>query len=290
MEAQKSKQKSKKQPFEKPKVALSDFIKEFDKASHYHNPSKVFDDFLKITICTLSRDMSNPVKSLYESEYMELIQPYIKTKTFDNLVRMFGILLGNSERFYQSSVGNDLLGEFYQREISRGKNGEYFTPSTICGFMAQIVGIEGGEKRILDNACGSGRMLLAAKLEEFKNNPNPFTKHNNYYGIDLNVLCVRMTAINMLLNGLDGEVIQANALNPEDFRGGYKIIAYPSPNLGIHKIEEQENSQIWQSHQRQLEELRKGKEIERQNLIVTLPSEEQKKEESKPTGQQLNLF
>jgi len=70
--------------------------------------------------------------------------------------------------------------------------------------------------RILDPARNSGRMLLAAHRIH--------GSEHEYYGIDIDRTCVKMTALNLFLNGIwNSEVLCANALLPEDFVIAYNI-------------------------------------------------------------------
>ncbi|MGP8214230.1 MAG: N-6 DNA methylase, partial [Bacteroidia bacterium] len=107
--------------------------------------------------------------------------------------------------------------------ISRGKNGQFFTPEHVCDAMSAML-INKGEqnKTILDPCCGSGRMLLsAAKI----------SRDNTFYGADIDYRCVKMTAINLCLNALPGEVAWMNTLSMEHW-GGYTI-GYTDPRLRI---------------------------------------------------------
>jgi len=72
--------------------------------------------------------------------------------------------------------------------------------------------LEDGQ-RVLDPACGSGRMLLAAAKR------NRFAL---FYGADLDISCCKMALINILLNSLTGEIAHMNSLSNEFFRG-YKV-------------------------------------------------------------------
>jgi len=66
------------------------------------------------------------------------------------------------------------------------------------------------------------------------------------YGIDIDRTCVKMTALNLFLNGVwNGEVMCANSLQPDDFVISYRISFSP---LGIFKIEDKEKSKLWQMH------------------------------------------
>lgn len=109
----------------------------------------------------------------------------------------------------------DPLGELFMMAISNGHNGQYFTPTPLCEMISAMTIGEtlDDNKTICDPACGSGRMLLsAAKLN----------RHARFYGADLDIICCKMTLVNMLLNSLQGEVAHMNTLTNQ-FYIGYKI-------------------------------------------------------------------
>ncbi len=142
------------------------------------------------------------------------------------------------EEKVHDSLGNDVLGTFFETHLSNGRNGQYFTPFPVCMFMASITNTDGTTVsgkllRVIDPSCSSGRMLLAAhKVKNFGK--------NYYYGIDIDLTCVKMAALNLFLNGLfHSEVMCANALSPNDFTISYKISYLP---FGILKITEKEDS------------------------------------------------
>lgn len=204
---------------------------------------KAFDDFLTMTIAACTRNPATGL-SYYEDEYLQIIAPYKDSELRFEFPKAFAHLVHEMDTRLSSDKGNDVLGEFYEMHISHGHNGEFFTPYPICQFMARVtanekVTDEERPLRILDPACGSGRMLVAAKMV--------MGSGHEYYGIDINHTCVKMTALNLFLNGMwKSEVMCANALIPEDFTFAYRISFVP---LGIFKIEEKEKSALWHMHQ-----------------------------------------
>jgi type I restriction-modification system DNA methylase subunit len=206
--------------------------------------SKAFDDFLTMSIAACTRNIVSDT-SWYEDEYMSTIEYYKDSELRHEFPKAFASLISEMEDRVGSSMGNDVLGDFFEQHVSNGRNGQYFTPYPICQFMASIVHTGEKEKslRILDPTCGSGRMLLAAH----RNNGIGHT----YYGIDIDRTCVKMTALNLFLNGIWGsEVMCANSLSPDDFVISYHISLFP---LGIFKIEEKEKSMLWNLHRNSFE-------------------------------------
>jgi len=106
----------------------------------------------------------------------------------------------------------DPLGALYEQLISKGQKGQFFTPEPIASFMASIVATD--ELRpgqcVVDPACGSGRMLLAAAKRN---------RSLRFYGADIDPLCSKMALVNMLLNSLTGEIAHMNSLSNEFYRG-----------------------------------------------------------------------
>ena len=177
--------------------------------------------------------------SYYEDDYLKMIEPYKVAGTLKYFPELLAEMVAYIEENRDSSQGNDLLGEFFQQELSRGRSGQFFTPFHICQMMAEITRAEETKpSTVLDPCCGSGRMLLAFG----KNAKMPHC----YYGVDIDPVCTKMAAINLFLNGLQGEVICADALLPDDFRLGYRISFQP---LGIFKVERKEDSMVWQINQ-----------------------------------------
>lgn len=202
---------------------------------------KVFDDFLSMSIAACTQNIATGL-SYYEDEYLQMISHYKDSPLRFEFQNAFAQLVNEMEDRVGSSGGNDVLGEFYEEHISHGKNGEFFTPYHICEMMTRMTHDHAEKKetplRILDPACGSGRMLLASN--------KILGLGHEHYGIDINRTCVKMTALNLFLNGMwNSEVMCINALFPDDFVIAYHISFLP---LGIFKIEEKEKSRLWHLH------------------------------------------
>ena len=127
-------------------------------------------------------------------------------------------------------------------KTSQQYKGQFFTPHTICDFLAKISlddREEETEPRVLcgsfgrrvvvnDCACGSARLLLAA------HDTNCERGHRAYYfiGEDIDRICCKMAAVNMCAHGMFGEVVCHNTLTePHKANFGYIINEglYPFP-------------------------------------------------------------
>lgn len=245
--------------------------------------AQAFDDFLTMAIAACTRNPETKL-SYYEDEYLNTIACYKDSELRFEFPNAFTQLVVEMEERVDSSLGNDVLGEFFEQHISNGRNGQYFTPYQICQFMASIthtdraMDTENSEDKplkILDPACGSGRMLIAASKI------NGAT--HEYYGIDIDRTCVKMAVLNLFLNGVwNSEVMCANSLMPDDFVIAYHVSFFP---LGIFKIEEKEKSMLWHLHKNSITKATEepnGSDI----TLNDIPFLERKKDD--PT--QLNLF
>ena len=206
--------------------------------------SQVFDDFLTMSIAACTQNLATKV-SYYEEEYLQVVAKYKDSDLRHEFSAAFAYLIQEMEERVESSIGNDVLGEFFELHISNSRNGQFFTPFPVCMFMASIthtdIEVDASERkplRIIDPSCGSGRMLLASRKR--------VGIGHEYYGIDIDPICAKMTAINLFLNGMwNSQVMCANALSPNDFVIAYNISLVP---LGIFKITEKEKSRLWQMH------------------------------------------
>ena len=122
----------------------------------------------------------------------------------------------------------DFFGGVYEEMYqSRGKAstlGQFFTPPHLCTLMSRITKPNDGT--INDCACGSGRTLLAAGAEA------KFSRSNYYVGEDLDLVSVKMCALNLMIHGCKGRVVQHDTLsNPICYDFGFRIndIRFPIP-------------------------------------------------------------
>lgn len=196
---------------------FSSFEKIAFKLAYRHSLPNVFNDFLDMVICALSGGRMEP-------EYQSLIERYDieETNLFSELFSKLVILMDDEGAGY-----SDVLGEFFMIHITRGLNGQYFTPQPVTDMMAMISGgHQANNKTVCDPACGSGRTLLsAAKV---------MGKDNLFYAADLDKTCVKMAAINFCLNGLCGQLAHMNTLSYELY-SCYEVF-YDSSRLFVPTI------------------------------------------------------
>lgn len=177
----------------------AELVKSFDEiARGLASREQVFDDFLTPAVCSLAG-------GTMEDEYLRTVKPYTEgnpgKRPIDKIVHVYARLIEVMEE-----TREDILGDVFEGGITRGQNGQYFTPQPICHLMDQLSSGESDGKTVNDPTCGSGRLLLAAA----KIDRNRF-----FVGQDIDHRCVRICALNLALWNLYGQVIWGNSLTLE---------------------------------------------------------------------------
>jgi hypothetical protein len=179
------------------------FSQLMDPLARRYGVSSVFSDFLTLLVCAFSLGQR-------EEEYLATIRKYEKPEAYRISEALAALTI---EMTGDGSGMVDVLGSYFEENISHGHNGQFFTPQNICDMMARMMNPVESLQRILDPACGSGRMLMAmAKLN----------RHSLFYGADNDRTCALMTVVNMTLNSMYGEVAWMNSLT-NDYYAGWAI-------------------------------------------------------------------
>lgn len=202
------------------------FSKVFEKYRHKYEPYALFERFLEFVIVGFDQTFSKVERPFDKEEGTACME------LFSEWTLIMNEQLRRKEWY-------DLLGEVYMNYLSgtmkKHWTGQYFTPMHICDFMTKI--LQPGEcqrESVMDCACGSGRMLLAAHVE---------FPGNYCCAQDMDRVCCLMTVCNFIIHGVKGEVVWGNSLDPTDYRDGWKtnellgIIGIPT----VRKMENMES-------------------------------------------------
>lgn len=179
----------------------------FDSLSRSHGTYYIYQDFLDFSINAWSlnhqADM-DAIRKKYDRRELDLFNELIY-----ETIRILNRMITSDKEYY------DVFGTFYEAQSLTNKHfAQFFTPMTICEFMAQILSPESTEN-FNDPCCGSARFSLAA------NSVNFGMFHTL---IDIDYTCARMSALNLMYHGIHGIVISDNALFAgKDFRGAFIV-------------------------------------------------------------------
>lgn len=151
---------------------------------------------------------------LPQDEYFSLTKsdptiPNRLLKNFSNIpVDADGDMFG---QIYEYFLGNFALAE------GQG-GGEFFTPKSVVKLMVEI--IEPYQGKIFDPACGSGGMFVqsAQFIEQQRQGQSGAGIENVYvYGQEKTLDTVKLAKMNIAINGLRGDVKQANSYYDDPF-------------------------------------------------------------------------
>lgn len=223
---------------------LIEVIKLFDQLAYARDYTEVFNDFIDWLVWQhsfpLLAETINPLTKYKKEEQEQFVFIYtsIKKECFSR-VGLWRRQIQDDEEIVPSWY--DPLGRIYECITSTNKSsrmGQFFTPESIVDMMVQMT-FSGVDEfaRILDPACGSGRMGIATNIHLMaKGIPSWATM------IDIDPLCAKMTAINMCLNGVVGEAVCMNGLDiaGNSYRFGYTVFPLlsliPQEQWGIYRM------------------------------------------------------
>lgn len=182
-----------------------------------HSVGRVFVDWVRLQLISLASDDT-------ESDYRSIIDRYrVESESASPPRRPVLLFTDAFAELVQGVIqtGSDLYGDIYHR-LSQGTDrlGQYFTPHNIATAKADMTDLTGdsppeygagdlspdaieARPSIMDPACGSGRLLVAAARAQ---------PHGIYYGVDKDPTCARMAALNLLLCNVDGQIVHGDSL------------------------------------------------------------------------------
>lgn len=180
---------------------LKDFTNKFDDLAMKHSAWNVWEHFLD---CAINGFCFN-----YDSERMEYIRKTYslhERHIFGEMIYLWINIM--NDRIQVDHQWHDFFGTFYENaSINKTKGfAQFFTPETICNFMAKVVysDLPNDEfKTVAEPAVGSGRNCLAYHA-----------LHQNAFhaAMDLDIVCTKMSALNFMVHGIKGIVECQDAL------------------------------------------------------------------------------
>lgn len=189
---------------------LKNFNSLFFSFKYKYDLYRLFDDLLTIIICCLARETE-------EKLYFETIAKYNKQElsTFAKLMGELFLIYGRANQLKNWA---DPLGEYYEALASGTKKsafGQFFTPKAICNMMAAFITDKNEWGKKINEPCsGSGRLILAS---------NQIAQGNYFIAQDLDAICCKMTAINMCMHHIRGEVHNMDVIRQSNPRLSYSI-------------------------------------------------------------------
>lgn len=172
--------------------------------------------------------------SLPKDEYYRLTRTEAtKTMPFD-LLRQFDNIPDNATGDVFGQIYEFFLGKFALDEGRGG--GDFYTPRSVVRLMVEIIEPHGG--KVLDPACGSGGMFVqsAQFIDRHRRELEANGKSTSVFvsGQTKNLEDTKLAKMNLVVNGLRGEIKQGNSYYEDRFGmlGGFDyVLANPPFNV-----------------------------------------------------------
>lgn len=139
------------------------------------------------------------------------------------------------------NINIDLFGQIYEYflgnfALAEGQGGgAFYTPPSVVQYMVEVIRPVIGDRKFLDPACGSGGMFVqAARYMHRHNATNQDLMHFRCYGVEKDPDTGKLGKMNLLLNNVRGEIIEANSYysDPYDAFGKFDyVMANPPFNV-----------------------------------------------------------
>ncbi len=176
---------------------------------------------------------ANPkLKGVLPKEVYGQLVPEEEPELLSRVVRIFKDIPENISVDLFGEIYEFFLGEF---AIQEGKDGgTFYTPATVVRYMVEVLQPESGEKTFLDPACGSGGMFVQAARYMHRNNKDSDRMQFRCYGIEKEPDTVKLAKMNLILNNVRGEIIEANSFysDPHNAVGNFDyVMANPPFNV-----------------------------------------------------------
>lgn len=136
------------------------------------------------------------------------------------------------------NINIDLFGQIYEYflgnfALAEGQGGgAFYTPPSVVQYMVEVIHPVIGDRKFLDPACGSGGMFVqAARYMHRHNATNQDLMHFRCYGVEKDPDTGKLGKMNLLLNNVRGEIIEANSYysDPYDAFGKFDYVMANPP-------------------------------------------------------------
>ncbi|AEF86250.1 putatIve type i restriction enzyme hindviip m protein (m.hindviip) [Treponema primitia ZAS-2] len=141
-----------------------------------------------------------------------------------------------------TDVSLDIFGEIYEYflgefALAEGQGGgEFFTPSTVVRYMVEV--LAPAEGKILDPACGSGGMFVQTAHYITRHRKKGRDINLRAYGVEKTAATVRLAKMNLILNNVRGEIVEANSYyrDPHNSLGAFDYVM-ANPPFNVDEVE-----------------------------------------------------
>src|SRR5690554_1542038 len=192
-------------------------------------------------------DLARRIKQVMEAieEYKTELDGILPRDEYFALTRISNTLLAELLKNFSNipaDANGDIFGKIYEFFLGKfaliegQKGGEFFTPTSVVKLMVEI--IEPHHGTVYDPACGSAGMFVQSQqfVERHRKKLDELGEAHNedqlyVYGQEKTLDTVKLAKMNLAVNGLRGEIRQANSYteNPFDGLGKFDFVMANPP-------------------------------------------------------------
>lgn len=179
----------------------------------------LFSDCMEATAIAISNSVDRPQYAAREKRYLDIVGRYDRP-----VVDSFPKILAEIVNALETAPGDVLGAAFGELELLNAARGQFFTPYTVCQFMAQATLGTGedakalidrnGFVRALEPACGAGAMVIAL-AEAMRAQGINYQRHLHVTAVDIDLRAVHMAYIQLSLLHVPAILIVGNSLSLE---------------------------------------------------------------------------
>lgn len=194
--------------------------------------------FYRELLLKLGKDGKNRIQQIYVNAHTNIDEPKNLTKIINDI-----------DKLDWYSAREEGLGNLYEGLLEKNANekksgaGQYFTPRPLINAMVQLLQPALGE-RCGDPACGTFGFMIAAdqylkrkhdQYFDLTTEKQEFQKKEAFTGIELVPETHRLALMNAMLHGIEGRIIQADALSTEGKQFKDYDVVLTNPPFGTKK-------------------------------------------------------
>lgn len=188
--------------------------------AYYDEINNAPDDANKATLVKKAmqaiEDNNDKMDGVLPKDVYGQLVPEEEPELLSKIVRVFKDIPEN--------ISVDLFGEIYEFflgsfALQEGKDGgTFYTPATVVRYMVEVLQPESGDKMFLDPACGSGGMFVQAARYMHNHNVSASDMMKfRCYGVEKEPDTVKLAKMNLLLNNVRGEIVEANSFYSDPY-------------------------------------------------------------------------
>ena len=210
---------------EKSSAKVDKILKMMDRGTYRVDRHRFLSDIFECGACAISNQFDFPRAAQREERYIQIMNTY-EPEMRNLIVEIFAEIYTLLTQQINPSVGfADYLGELYMKsETSNKKSGQFFTPYNLSKACAKVIFTDAEVEEhikedkimtVLEPACGSGGMVLAATDVLYNEYHFNYSRNMVVFCSDIDSRCCHMAYLQLALAGIPAVIKQQNTLTLE---------------------------------------------------------------------------